>query len=181
MSQQSVFAHVFSLHPRAARAELMERWGEQLSRWIAVSEVSVTDVAAALGQSRPSLYKLWGDSQKPFRAELLYLLPPALLRLVLEDLAASIGYQLAPVVEAPADYDHGQAHADYVRELTDLLRARAEHEADGHLSPQEAACELREIEQAERELACRKALLHLALRERGGVITVLVERLRGQR
>lgn len=175
---ESVFARVFSLTPKAARKELGDTFGEQLERWTHQAGVRVVDLATALGFERPHAYKLFRGAL-PFHAAWLYLLPPALLKLVLDDLAASIGHEVRPASDdaLPRDYCHARDGADYIRELTDCLRERALNEADGQLDLAEIERELRELEEAEAALARRRAFLQRAKRERGGTIHSLVRRI----
>lgn len=178
----SVFARVFSLTPKAARKELHQTFGEQLERWVHAAGVRPCDFADGIGFERTHVYKLF-RGVLPVHAAWLYLFPPALLKVVLEDLAGSIGYELTPAAseELPHDYDHARDSVDYLRELTDLLRARAESEVDGELTVPEIDRELREIEEAELIVARRKTFLRRAKRDRGGLVLSIVERLRGRR
>lgn len=175
MSVTSVFAHVFSLAPRAARVELTEKWGEQLERWVHRGGVTVADVARSLGYRREHLYSLF-RGKTPFHAEWLYLLPPAVLKLILDDLASTIGYELRARSEIPEEYDHGQSSADFVRELTDTLRVRSQNEADGQLTPKEILEELSELDEADKAITLRRTFLLHALEQRGGKILHLVDR-----
>lgn len=178
----SVFARVFSLTPEAARLELSKKFGEQLERWVHQADARPTDVARELGFKRTHLYKLFRGTL-PFHASWLYLLPPAVLRRVLDDLAASIGYELRPAAadELPADYDHARDGCDYLRELTDCLRRRVENEADGELHAPEIDAELRDIEEARVLLARRETLLRAAKARGGGSVASIVDRARARR
>lgn len=179
---ESVFARVFSISPKAARQELQQTFGEQFERWVHAAGVRPTDLADSLGFERTHVYKLFRGAL-PIHASWLWIMPPALLKVVLTDLAGSIGYELRPASgeELPHDYDHALDGVAYLRELTDCLRVRAEHEADGRLSPHEIDVEIAEIEQAEKLLTRRKAFLRRAKLERGGIVLSIIERLRGRR
>lgn len=163
---ESVFARVFSLTPKAAREELRGTFGAQLERWTAAAGVRVCDLADAIGHDRPHVYKFFtGD--RVFRAEMLWLLPPAVLKPILEDLAASIGYELRPQGERnPA------AVASVLAESGDVLRTIGAALADGVIDASEAAAIRTELSEM-REAA---ASLDLDLREiiasRGNVTAI---------
>lgn len=182
MGIESVFAHVFRLEPVTASDELGAKFGEQLERWTHEAGVRPADFARAIGRKREKLYAIFGG-KAPLRAQELWLTPPALLLLILRDLASSIGYDVQPAAEVDlgADYDHGRDCASYVRELTDCLRQRAESEADGALDVPEIDAEIEEIEEAMRVLVKRLAFLQRAKGERGGVVASIVDRIRGKR
>jgi hypothetical protein len=180
--RESVFAHVFRLEPETASDELDRKFPEQLERWTHEVGVRPADLARAIGRKREKLYAIFRGAA-PLRAQELYLLPPALLLVVLRDIASTLHHDVRPAaVDAlPVDYDHGRDCARYVRELTDCLRQRAESEADGALDVAEIDAELRELDEASAAIETRRAFLERARAERGGLVRSIVDRLRGGR
>lgn len=130
--------------PREARVRAEEQFGEYLRELIARAGVKFTDAARLLGVRREDLYEIL-DGSKHARAAWLALLPPAVELLYLEERAAHHGRELR-LVEGEDSAPH-TLHA-VVLALGDTLRAAAEGESDGSLSPDEIA----------RELACWEAL-----------------------
>lgn len=149
--------------PRVARVAEEDAFGSLLRELIAKTGVKFVDVARHLAIRREDLYEVM-DGSKHMRAAWLALLPPVVEIAYLQSRAAHHGYELAPVGDA--DSVHGRMHS-VVAELSDVVRCAAVSEADGHLSLDEATEELRQIEEAERALSSRKALLRKAVESRG--------------
>lgn len=149
---------------RARRAELEDAFGAHVQVLIARSGSTPTQVADALGIDRPKLYECFDPIKgRHFRAAWLAALPPAVEALYLEERAAALGMQLVAV----ADETTPRALGDVMRELGDVLAQTARAEADGFISPEEAEEGLREIDDAMRVLAARRALLREAVQKRG--------------
>ncbi len=172
----SVAADPCSTTPRAARAQAEDTFGERLRAWIVRSGATFADVARALGIRRERLYDVM-DGHRPFSGAWLPLLPPAVLRVALEDLAAPIGERLAPVAELDLEqHDDRRQLAELIHEATDVIRVGSEGQADGHLSVEDCDRELAEIEQLERVLAERKARLVQVRTERGAPVRMVPRR-----
>lgn len=170
MTNETVAADPFSTTPRAARTQSEDTFGTRLRGWIVRSGATFTDVARMLAIRRERLYDIL-EGHRPFNGAWLPLLPPAVLRVALEDLAGGIGEQLSPRPELNCDrQDDRRQLADLVREAGDVLRVAAESQADGYLAVNECDEELREIQQLERVLAARKARLHQVRDERGAPV-----------
>lgn len=164
-----VGADLSSLDPKAARAQLEAEIGARLRGWIVRAEASFTDVAGALGMHRPELYDLM-EGVRTLKAAWLYMLPPAVLRAALEDLASSIGYELRPVAVLDDDHDDDRSAVRIVHEATDVIRSVTETQADRKIDRQEAIEELREIRELEHALARRRARLNQVVAEGATVL-----------
>lgn len=147
-----------SLTPRAARAQLEDTIGVRLRGWIMRAEASFTEVAKALGMHRPELYELMEGERAP-KLAWLALLPAPVLRVALEDLAGTIGYELRPRAVLAPDYDASHAATVAVHEALDAIRSVTATQADGRIDRQEAIEELREWDELDEAMSQRRALL----------------------
>lgn len=155
------------LTPRAIRALVEDEFGARLEGWIRRAGVSVTDVADALGLQRPHLYD-YMRGERSWKAAWLALLPAAVLREALAELAGSIGFELRPRAELDAEHDHARGGTALVQRACDAIRQVAETQADGRIDRAEALAELELFEDLERQISERKIVLRQAVAE--GVI-----------
>ena len=165
-----------SMTPRAARAQAEDTFGERLRGWIARSGAAFSDVGRVIGVPRNRLYETL-DGDRPFHAAWVELLPPAVLRLLLEELAAGIGERLVPVGELDLDgHDDHQQLAELIHEATDVIRVGANGQADGYLSVEDCDLELEEITDLEAVLARRRARLVQVRADRGAPLRMVPRR-----
>lgn len=132
---------------RAFRAELEEHG------------LTLEDAAAALDCSYQLVQKFLGPNHA-FPAERFIQLPRPVLAGVLSRL-------LPTPPSAARDYLPGPGLAVLIRELSDPGRVAALSHADGFVSPEEAAQELREIAEAKRVLDERAEWLRTVIERRG--------------
>ncbi len=151
---------------RCARVRVEDAFGERLRGWIASSGTSFAAVARLLGLPRTKLYAAL-DGAIHVRAAWLELLPPAVELAYLAERAEHHACELRPAGVA-TDLAAPRALHNVVLELTDVVRAASEAEADGHLSPDEIRRELAEWEDVDRVRAARVAMLRSLLTQHGG-------------
>jgi hypothetical protein len=125
--------------------------------------VTVDAAAQHVGIPRTKLSSALSGAME-LRADWIEALPPDVVREYATDLARSVGYELQ--LAGNGDSTRARMHV-VVGELSDVIRHAAASEADGYLDPAEALAELKEIEEAERALHDRKALLLSAVASRG--------------
>lgn len=142
-----------SLDPKAQRKQLEAVSGARLRGWIMRAEVSFTECATRLGMNRPELYNLM-EGVRGFKLAWLPLLPEAVQRVALEDLALGIGYELRPVAEAGSEADA----LTLVHEALDTIRAVTGATSDGQIDAREAQQILSEL--AEVDAAAARVRAH---------------------
>ena len=147
-----------SLTPRAARAQLEDTIGVRLRGWIMRADASFTEVAEALGKHRNELYEMMEGKRAP-KLAWLPLLPAPVLRVALEDLAGTIGYELRRRAVLPEGHDAAHAATVVVHEALDAIRSVTATQADGRIDREEAINELREWDELDEAMSQRRALL----------------------
>jgi hypothetical protein len=95
---------------------------------------------------------------------------PEVVQYVAAELAALVGMELRPVAHEDA---HPRSLTDVIVELGDVLRAAAEGERDGVLSPDDIDRELAEWSDVDRVMSSRVAYLRRLKSERGGVVRAI--------
>jgi hypothetical protein len=154
------------LVPAALRKQVESAFGTLLEKLIHRADAKVVDCERGLGIGDAKIYRyLRGD--RHFPAAWLALLPPAVELLYLEERASHHAMTLAPVGDHEGD---GRTLHTIVAELSDVIRAAAQGEADGHLSVADADQEEAEILEAQRALADRLAYLRKVRAARGAVV-----------
>lgn len=159
---------LIGLAPRAAREQAKAIFGKRFETWVRRSELPITEVAEAMALQGPHLHEVFKGA-RGLRMSLLFVLPPPVLRVLLEDLAASIGYELRPVEES-SRVDGMKTALNVMREVADVLHSTSDIESGGGDVRRKALDGVREIEEAERALAERKA--HLRQLGESGVAPV---------
>lgn len=160
-----------SRSPKGARGDAEDAFGERLRSWIVRSGAKFTDVARCLGIRRERLYDVM-DGNRPFNGAWFDLLPPAVLRVAIAEMAGErLGEDLTPRA-ANDEQSDGRLLSDLVRELGEVASCAAESQADGYLGVEDCERELAEIEDAERVLAARKARLREVLAVRGAPVRI---------
>lgn len=138
-------------------AEARPEFGKRLRAAIDDSPVTVQAVADALVVERPNFYKVFtGERDVP--GSRLLLLPEPVLKSFIEGLARELGYELTPA-ETAARAGGYKTALDVMREVADVLHSTSDIESGGGDVRRKALDGVREIEEAERALADRKAHL----------------------
>lgn len=156
----------FTLVASAAREQAERTFGERLRMLVAKAGARPVDVSGLLALKRQHLYKIF-DDKRPMLAAWLELLPPAVELLYLAERAAHHAMELRPVSPATAPHVY---LPQLVGELTDVMRAAADAEDDGHFSVEEAERELAQWDDIERIAPIRRAFLRKVVSERGAVV-----------
>lgn len=150
----------------ALRAEAGSRFRAALHRHL-VGATTVTATATALGVDGAKLYPYLTDGQKHFPAAWLPLLPVAVLRPLLETLAARLG-----LVLRESEHDGDVLLHDLVSEVSRALADAAQSEADGVISVDEAERGIGIMRGLVRLLEQRIAMLERVRVARGRVVHV---------
>lgn len=116
------------------------------------AEVRFTEVAQALGMQRTALYDVM-EGVRSFNLAWFPLLPEAVQRVALADLALEIGHELRPVAEAGEDRDC----VALIHGALDTIRTITSAQADGAIDAREAREVLDELARLEESLAKTKA------------------------
>lgn len=105
------------------------------------------------------------DGRRSMKAAWLDLLPPAVLRVALEDYAARIGYELRPAAVLCDEHDASAHATSLVHEALDAIRTMTATQADGEIDRAEAIEELRQWDELDDVKRERVALLRKVERE----------------
>jgi hypothetical protein len=149
---------------RILREERRAAWSDLIGQTLRDGSITQAAAAEMLGMSETAIAECC-KAEKPRALALADAagLPTAQRHKLAAELAGPT-MALAPVGDAESP--HARMHA-VLSELSDVTRAALTAEADGYISPAEAADEIREIEEAERSLADRKAHLRRVIEARG--------------
>lgn len=171
------------LTPRAARAQAEDTFGARFRGWVLRSEVPITECAEALGMHRQEVYDLMdpplAEPRKPgekpekgkrsFKGAWFAVLPRALRKVIVGDLAGDLGYELRPRAELTKDHDDGHAAATLVREACETIQRITTSLADRQIDRREANEMLRELDELEVAMAPMRARLR-QIAERGAAV-----------
>jgi hypothetical protein len=167
--REEVSEDLSRLSPRAARSELEHRFGRRLRALIVQAGANIVDVAEALGLRRQRLYDCM-DTGRPFNAAWLPLLPPTVLRGLLEEIALTIGYELRPVAQLAEDHDDGREVVRIVSTSTEAMRGAVEMLADGKIDRSEAERLMQALQGLDEALAPWRARVREVLDHGGAVL-----------
>lgn len=150
-------AHVRRVQAEAASADTMRKLCTPELTGVPVSELAEN----YLGIARSKLYESFEPGQRTPRLAWVELLPAQAELSYLRQRAQRHQYDVVP-----AEREHA-CLADVVGEAGRVLAALAGTEADGHISPAEAATDIAAIERLEQMLARAKSARRQAIEERG--------------
>lgn len=154
--------------PRMRRVAVEEAFGEKLSAAFhqAAKDCAggVKALVARAGLDRGKIYKSFANEWRMHAAH-LWLLPPEVLRPLVEDLATVCGLEVRPVGERDSS-----AVTNALKECADVVRGVAEALAnDGVIDATEAAGLRSEVVEAQEALAALDGELREVLKSRGVV------------